>query len=47
MAIKLRAVRFLTTGLDAGECLSPGEEPSVPRQGDWVGPKAGEEEGFL
>jgi hypothetical protein len=45
LASKLGAVRFLTTALEAGDCLSPGEEPSVPREGDWLGPKAGE--GFL
>jgi hypothetical protein len=46
MVNKLKVVRFLTTALDAGDCLSPGEKPPVPREGDWVGPKAGEEEGF-
>jgi len=47
MASKLRDVRFLTSTLDAGGCLSPGEEPSLPREGDWVGRRASEEEGFL
>jgi hypothetical protein len=46
LASKLRTLRFLTTALEAGDCLSPGEEPTVPREGDWVGLRAGEE-GFL
>jgi hypothetical protein len=45
MASKLGVVRFSTSMLDAGGCLSPGEEPSVPREGDWVGPRASEGEG--
>jgi len=47
MASKLRAVRFLTSTLDAGGCLSPGEESSVPREGDWVVHRASEKEGVL